>query len=323
MGNIITKSPGGKIVSLEIYPNVKLGNRYSVLVEPFQKFRAKYEETKGAFPTKFIDRVGGDRQQFSGILIKFKLVENQVCENGDKITNNFGGKGVIAHVEKEENMPLTPWGEHVDVILNPIAIINRMNPSTLKELHVSLVSKFLARKLVSMGTVKSKRALDLIGNVLGALDKSKNQAVSTQSMKAFRGMSAKAYADFIQNLVNTNYLFPIIVPPFQEPDLTDIKKAMQMVGAKPTYKLGLKEFGTKTKNGIAVGYLYYKKLEQQSGIKMSARSTGVVSSTTMQARGGKGGGQKIGEMDSWSIINHGATNVLREFFGPLSDDHVT
>ena len=28
-------------------------------------------------------------------------------------------------------------------------------------------------------------------------------------------------------------------------------------------------------------------------------------------------------MDSWSIINHGATNVLRELFGPLSDDLVT
>jgi len=321
-GQIITKSPGGKIVSLEIFPNVKI-SRYPVLEEPFQKFRIKYEESIGPFPKKFISRIDGDRQQFSGVLVKFKLIEHQQCEDGDKITNSYGGKGVIAKIEPEENMPVTPWGERIDVILNPIAIINRMNPSTIKELHLSLTSKFLAKKLVAMGTTKSKPAMDLLNSVLTTLDKTKDQKISSDSMKSFRAMSATDYANFIQKLVDSDYIFPFIIPPFQEPSLDDIKRAMSLVGAKPAYKLAIKEYGIKTRHDIAVGYLYYKKLEQQSGIKMSARSTGMVSSVTMQAIGGKGGGQKIGEMDSWSIINHGATNVLREFFGPLSDDHVT
>jgi DNA-directed RNA polymerase beta subunit len=144
-------------------------------------------------------------------------------------------------------------------------------------------------------------------------------------MKAVRGMSKKVYAAWIQEIIDRGMQLPLVVPPFQEPSLDSIKNAMKVVGAKEGYKLFLKEYNTKTSIPIAVGWLYYKKLEQQSGIKMSARSTGLVNSQTRQAMAGgkKGGGQKIGEMDSWAIINHGATNVLREFYGPLADDHVT
>ena len=126
-------------------------------------------------------------------------------------------------------------------------------------------------------------------------------------------------------LVDRNYFFPIVIPPFKSPTPADVFVAMKFVGAKPAYHLHLREFNQKTIRPIAVGYLYYKKLEQQSGIKMSARSTGMVNSLTRQATAGKksGGGQRIGELDSYALINHGATNIVREIFGPLADDHVT
>jgi len=324
-GQILTKSPGGKIVSLEIYPNVKI-TKFPVLVEPFHKFRDKYKETHGkSFPSKFTSKIGSSKEQFSGVLIRFKMEEMQTCELGDKITNHYGGKGCIALIEKEENMPLTPWGEHVDVILNPIAIVNRMNPSTLLELHTSLVSKFLAKKIVAFGSKKNAKAIKLVEEVLSALDGTPDNKIARSMTAAMRNMSDRQYAQYIQSIVDKNYLFPIIIPPFKNPTIADIKRAMALVGAKPAYNLHLKEFGTKTIRPIAVGYLYYKKLEQQSGIKMSARSTGMVNQITRQATAGKkaGGGQRIGELDSYALINHGATNVLREFFGPLSDDHVT
>lgn len=323
-GQIITKSPGGRIISLEIYPNVKI-NRFPNLVEPFHKFQKKYKETHGKFPEKFTSKLGSSKEQFSGVLIKFKLEEDQPCELGDKITNSYGGKGCIAHIEKEENMPLTPWGEHVDVILNPIAIINRMNPSTILELHISLISKLLAKKLVSIGSRKTNKAIKLVEDVLSALDATDDNKIARSMAAALRNMSDRKYAKYMQKLVDRNYLFPIIIPPFTTPQPEDIKRALSLVGGKPAYKLHLKEFNKKTERPIAVGYLYYKKLEQQSGIKMSARSTGMVNQITRQATAGKkaGGGQRIGELDSYGLINHGATNVLREFFGPLSDDHVT
>jgi len=255
----------------------------------------------------------------------FKLEEQQVAELGDKITNHYGGKGCLALVEEEKNMPLTPWGEHVEVIINPRAIINRMNPSTIMEMQTSLVAKFLAKKVVQFGSKKNEQAITLIQNTLTALDATPDKYISRTMVAALRAMSDQKYAQFIQYIVNRNYFFPIVIPPFKSPKPEDIMVAMKFVGAKAGYNLYLKEFDQKTIRPIAVGYLYYKKLEQQSGIKMSARSTGMVNSLTRQATAGRkaGGGQKIGELDSYCLINHGATNVIREFFGPLSDDHVT
>jgi len=75
-------------------------------------------------------------------------------------------------------------------------------------------------------------------------------------------------------------------------------------------------------NAVAVGWLYYKKLEQQAGYKVSSRSIGKYSESTGQATAGakQGGGQRLGEFDTWAIASHGAENLLRELMGPLSDD---
>jgi len=322
-GQLITKSPGGKIISLEVYANSPI-SKFPALKKAHAAYKEKYEEAQGhATPKKFTARVGSEKQQFSGVLIRFKIEETQVAELGDKITNNYGGKGVIAKIEKEENMPLTPWGEHVDIILNPIAIVNRMNPSTIKELYLSLISKFMATKIIGYGPRKNDKTIALLTKVLGVLDGTKGKSYSRQVVTAVNSMTNATYQKWLKTVVDRGGFIPIIVPPFQEPTIIHIRAALRLVGAKEGYKLKIKEYGTSTSTDIAVGYLYYKKLEQQSGIKLSARSTGMVSSVTKQAMSGKGGGQRIGEMDSYSIINHGATNILREFFGPLADDHVT
>jgi len=324
-GNIITKSPGGKILSIEVYPNTNI-KRFPVIRPQYEKFKARYEDVHGKFPDKFIHKVkGGNKEQYSGVLIKIKIRKREICVLGDKITNSYGGKGVLALIEKDENMPITPFGERVDVILNPIAVINRMNPSTIKELYTSLASKLLAKKLVSYGYAKNKKAFELIKRFFNLMDGTNDKSYYKNILKTFNDISGLKYKQFIQELIDNNYIFPIIIPAFKQPDRENIEKALILVGGKTAYHLKLPEWNQKTMNPIAVGYLYYKKLEQQSGIKMSARSTGLVDTKTGQPLAGKkaGGGQRVGEMDSWSIINHGAINVLKELYGPLSDDSVT
>ncbi len=324
-GKIIVKSPGGRVIDIEVYPNTSI-KKHPMLKQAYQEFKADYLTTHDKFPTKFIGKLKNqDKTKFTGILVRFKIEKDEVCELGDKITNNFGGKGVLALIEKNEMMPVTPWGERVDVILNPIAIINRMNPSTLKEMYIGLIAKFVAKALVKYGEVKNKSAISLLTYLYTLLDGTSDKEYSRKVINHIGKMSNMKYKDMIINIRNNNYNFPIVIPNFKEPSLTNIKKTLDLVGAKAEYNLKLPKYGINTINKIAVGYIYYKKLEQQSGIKMSSRSTGLVNTTTGQPLAGKkvGGGQRIGEMDSWSIINHGAINVLKELYGPLSDDATT
>jgi DNA-directed RNA polymerase beta subunit len=58
---------------------------------------------------------------------------------------------------------------------------------------------------------------------------------------------------------------------------------------------------------------------------MHGRSTGPVSQKTAQPTAGKrhGGGQRIGEADTYCFISYDCPAVLAEFMGPLSDDYIT
>ena len=323
-GQYVKRSPGGKIIAIEIYPNISI-KKFPLLEKQYLSFKKRWEEMKGPFPEKFLVNEGGNKVPFSGVRIVFKIERLDECVIGDKMANSHGGKGVITLIEKTENMPITPWGEPIDVILNPIAILNRMNPGTLYELYTGLCAKFLAKQLVALGPKRTSKGMKLIQDVYFALDNSKDKTLTKNIVRSFMSLSDKQYAEYMQQLIKSNYILPIIVPPFQEPKKEMILKAMDVVGAKNGYRLKLPEYGGTTKNDVAVGYLYYKKLEQQAEYKASSRSVGKYETKTAQPVAGaiRGGGQRFGEFDTWTLAAHGAETVLKEILGPLSDDKRT
>ena len=95
-----------------------------------------------------------------------------------------------------------------------------------------------------------------------------------------------------------------------------------MLGLKPAYPLKLEEYNVKTEP-VAIGYVYMQKLEHLSEKKMSSRGVGSYVSKTLAPTAGKrrGGGQKVGEYDMYSLLAWDAPHVIDEFFGPLSSDH--
>ena len=64
------------------------------------------------------------------------------------------------------------------------------------------------------------------------------------------------------------------------------------------------------------------KLSHMVDDKMHARSVGPYSLITQQPLGGKSqnGGQRFGEMETWAIEAHGATNILQELLTYKSDN---
>jgi DNA-directed RNA polymerase beta subunit len=127
------------------------------------------------------------------------------------------------------------------------------------------------------------------------------------------------------NEVKKTGFYPIIIPPFKAPGANDIKKALDVLNLKTSYTLTLPEYNVKTKSPVSVGYMYMCKLEHLGGEKIYGRSTGPVTSKTSQPTSGKQheGGQRLGELDTYSFISYNVPHVLAEFMGPLSDDYIT
>lgn len=107
---------------------------------------------------QFID----DGKIFSGSYIEFMILENNYPSVGDKITNRFGGKGVIAKISPDEEMPaLADTGEHVELIMNSCTCVNRTNPGQAHEMSINHISKCLI-DFIRMNVLTTAEAMQMI-----------------------------------------------------------------------------------------------------------------------------------------------------------------
>jgi len=313
-GQFIKKSPGGKIVDIEVFSN--LGE------SKFPQLKALSDKTKKKYKLKGNEKFSIRNQTIQGVLIKFKIEQELPIGIGDKLTNRHGAKGIVSLIEKEENMPRTPWGERVEIICNPIGVINRMNMGQLYELYTGLIAKALAKRIIAFNS--KPKTVDLLKQVMPILDKSKNKKFSTTLISNFSGMSAQMFKLFMSQITESKS-FTMIIPAFKSPSNKEIYRVMKILGLKAGYKLKLPEYNTSTKSDVAVGYTYFIKLEHIGAEKIHSRSTGPITGKTGQPTAGKRreGGQRMGELDTYALISYNCPILLSEFFGPLSDDHVT
>ena len=313
-GQIIIKSPGGKIVDIEVFANVS--------TETFPILKTLIERTNKKYKKPANEKYSIRQISIKGIKIIFKIEQELKIGVSDKLCNRYGNKGIISLIEKNELMPRTPWGETVDIIMNPLGVISRMNLGQIYEMYCGLISKFMANQ-ITKGITQSQ-TIELFRVVTSALDTTPTSKFSTQFVKNLQKMSPQQYKQMVEQIKQFMFV-PLIMPPFQSPTYKHILPLLKKLNLKTGYNLKLPEFNTSTRSPVPFGYIYISKLEHIGEAKSHARSTGPMVSKINQPTGGKSreGGQRFGEGDTWSMASYNCPIILSEFFGPLSDDVVT
>jgi len=68
---------------------------------------------------------------------------------GDKLAGRHGNKGIVAKVLPKEEMPFMKDGTPVDVILNPLGVVSRMNLGQVLETHLGWAAKKLNYRAIT------------------------------------------------------------------------------------------------------------------------------------------------------------------------------
>ncbi len=91
---------------------------------------------------KIFDREKGAKLE-PGIIkrIEVEVAVVRKIQAGDKLAGRHGNKGVVSMVLAEEDMPFLEDGTPVDVVLNPLGIVSRMNLGQVLELHLGRAAK--------------------------------------------------------------------------------------------------------------------------------------------------------------------------------------
>lgn len=84
----------------------------------------------------------------------YKIVEVSVAQLrkisvGDKLAGRHGNKGIISKILPEAEMPYTSDGTPIDIILNPLGVVSRMNLGQILETHLGWAANKLNCKIAS------------------------------------------------------------------------------------------------------------------------------------------------------------------------------
>ena len=102
-----------------------------------------------------------DKSVFSNIYIELFVYEENMLNTGDKISNRYGGKGVVAAILPDELMPMTDTGERVDLIWNQATCVNRLNVGQLVESSLNYISKALIN-FIDMRVLSADECVEIL-----------------------------------------------------------------------------------------------------------------------------------------------------------------
>lgn len=87
---------------------------------------------------------------FTNTVLEIDVLSIDSLGQGDKLTDRYGGKGVVSEIREDHLMPKLDTGETVEVIFNPMGPVNRENSGQLFELSLNFISSRILNAAYSM-----------------------------------------------------------------------------------------------------------------------------------------------------------------------------
>jgi DNA-directed RNA polymerase subunit beta len=250
-------------------------------------------------------------------MVKVYVAMKRKLSVGDKMAGRHGNKGVIARILPQEDMPWTPDGTPVDVVLNPLGVPSRMNVGQILETHLGWAAE---RHETWLQQALDEERADAAEHIRQYL-----KQCAPSGDERSRGLIEGSTDDEILALgKKLSEGFNFATPVFDGAAETEIKQQLELAGLPSSGKSRLRDglTGRPFEQPVTVGYIYLMKLSHLVDDKIHARSIGPYSLITQQPLGGKAqfGGQRFGEMEVWALEAYGAAHILQELLTVKSDD---
>lgn len=247
---------------------------------------------------------------FSNIMVEILIRKKEPIKIGRKIVGRHGNKTVTSSIWADEDMPyltedayrdeygvVQPRGkrERVELISNPLAIINRTIPMALQEPSITFVLDKTRKHMATLETLEEKR--DFMFDVLGIL----NPIQAKDLREVYDGLSDREKRKFMESSINDG--ISVRWEPFSKENTIrdslikiyekygDIIKPYNIFMPKPNWGRDI-YIGQD-----CIGYQYMLLLKQSGERGFSVRSAGAISDESLPEKSHE---NKIGKL--WHSI---------------------
>lgn len=324
-----------KVVNTEFFPNGD-PNQIIDLINHTEQYYAQADSMiSKAGGKKFFDKkailanVGkysDHGEVFKGNKVIIELLSYMPAKLGDKLANRHGGKGVITKILPDNMMPRLPDGRNIEVIYPNLCVIGRMNVGQLHELASAQLMVKATETLEQLYNKNAGRTAieNFIIDLYQSIDGTENKMYSAKIAQNLRSMNSSEFDVYVKDAIKSK--LKLLAAPFQGDSIDQIIAASKKFGAKLSEYLYIPELGpnVRTQYPVAVGIMYFQRLEQIAELKSHARNIGRVVKTTMNPTRGKArlGGQRMGEMDTWCLLSYGTEGkeIIKQMYAVSADN---
>jgi DNA-directed RNA polymerase beta subunit len=230
-----------------------------------------YKKAKDALDknTKWVDN---NNSEFSNIIMEITLSSISTTSKGQKMTGRQGNKGVVSIVWDDDMMPYDENGNVVDVIVNSLGVLNRLNTLQIIEQNINFITNAIADKIKTLDN--NTERFDMVYDIV-------NRFSVPQAKKM------KKYYNDLDDLEKDQYfediykygIFIHMKPLWEEKPVFDI--IWEIFDDYPWIEipdLYVNRFGRTIPilRKVMVGELYMVKMKQTSKTQFSARSMGAI-----------------------------------------------
>lgn len=154
--------------------NIRFCNLVISTVRPLledKKYTMSYDLQKLYYTCE--DIVAGKQyykdRPFSNIIMEIIVLEKNVIREGDKLSDRYGGKGVISKIVPDHLMPRLDNGEYVEILYNSSTCVNRVNPGQLFETSITHIGSRII-DFICTNTLDTIEGMELIYKYLKKLN---------------------------------------------------------------------------------------------------------------------------------------------------------
>lgn len=224
---------------------------------------------------------------FSNVIIEVTVIEPLGMQSGDKMSDRYGGKGVVSKVVDDELMPILDNGKHIEVIKNQSTCINRENIGQLHEQSLT----FIGGRIIDyfkMGVLSYKEMAKIWYDFVSMVD-------PKQANDLFQYISVDdefEIKQFIDSIINEDDAIILSIDPFTTTinidTIAEIYKKFPWV--KP-YKVSVPMEDSngniryvETRRPLVAGKIYNYRLKQYAEEKFSVTSLSATNLKNLNTR---------------------------------------
>ena len=227
---------GGRVVDVDVFCNNPEALRQSVYNQQILKYYEVNKEfctnvvkcvkpllNKGCTPSyrlgvflEYCEDVMNDTQYinekvFNNIIMDITVMRVIPLHKGDKITDRYGGKGVVSEIVEDDKMPKIEIApnlyEPVDIVYNKCTCVNRLNPGQLFEVSLTYISEKLL-EFIADNNVQHAEAASMIYKYLQIVSPMEAESFMT----TYEHMIDEDKEFFINSIVNDSFIYLVCNP---------------------------------------------------------------------------------------------------------------